>query len=105
MKKFILLSVLTSLLFIVPAVQAQDWRRPGGWGNRGFHQGWNYGHHRGWNHGRHHGWNHRQWGHNGHHYGWNHRPGAWGHQDFRPGWHNAPRGVAYNNYHTPYGWR
>lgn len=102
MKKFIWLSVLATLLFIVPSVQAQEWRRPGGWGNHGKHHGWNYGNHRGWNQ--------RQWGNHGNHYGWiygnhkgwNQRPGVWGHPG---GQYYGPRGLAFNSYHVPYGWR
>jgi hypothetical protein len=84
MKKFLVLSVLAAIFFLVPSVQAQNWSGPGAWGQRSNYQ-----------------WQapHNQWG---------HQQPRWGHANYPHGWQQRDwhrQAVRWDNNHTNRGWR
>jgi hypothetical protein len=87
MKKFLVLSVLAEIFFLVPSVQAQDWHGQRGWNHPNYHQ---------WQGPQNH-WGHQpppRLRHANYPRGWQQR--AWHRQPVR--WGFNPTHQGYNNY-------
>jgi hypothetical protein len=99
MKKFIVLGLLATFFFLVPAVQARDWHRQKGPRVRA-HKNYHYK------------WKHRpaKWGNHNYKHKWNSRRARWGHSKSNYRWKNRPTKGRHHKYHhtrnhRPVKWR